>query len=94
MHYEFLHLKSRGTLGVELHFESEDVRGASNAVRDAGLKPSTELPGLIWDQSWTKGKGRLRVLLPEDVEPGVAAKTMVSLIRSTRTLVDKTVRTR
>lgn len=92
-HYEFLHLKSKGTVGVELHFESEDVRAASNGVRDAALKPSAELPDLSWDQSWAKGKGRLRVLLPENVDPAVAARTMVALIRETRTIVERNLRT-
>ncbi len=90
MHYEFQHLKSKKTLGVELHFEGEDVRALSDAVRDAKLTPSAELPGLVWDQSWAKGKGRLRMVFAEDVDPTVAAKAMVALIRKTRPIVEKT----
>lgn len=92
IHYEFLHRKSRGEFGAELHFESDGVRVVSDAVRDAKLKPTADLPGLVWDQAWSKGRGRLRVVFPDTTDPEVLARTMVTLIRKTRGIVDKALR--
>ncbi len=92
VHYEFLHRKSRRELGAELHFESDVVRPLSNAVRDARLRPVEDLPGLVWDQKWSVGRGRLRVVFKDDEAPEVVARTMVALIRKTRAIVDKALR--
>jgi hypothetical protein len=93
IHYEFLHRKSRGELGAELHFEAEKWRTVSNAVRDAKLQPTADLPGLAWDQVWGNGKGRLRVVFPNDTDPERVARAMVALIRKTRAIVDEALRT-
>jgi hypothetical protein len=89
LHYEFLHRKTRNELGAELHFENEKWKSASDAVRDANLQPTPELPKLAWDQSWAKGKGRLRSVFPDDADPEVIARAMVALIRTTRAIVEK-----
>jgi len=86
-HYEFLHRKTRGELCAELHFEDDDVLAAAAAVRDANLKPTALLPGLVWDQAWAKGRGRLRVVFKETEDPEVVARAMVALIRATRSIV-------
>jgi hypothetical protein len=90
LHYEFIHRSSDRTLGAELHFESESeaVTAASEAVRDSHLQPSVELPGLVWDQKWSSGKGRLKAVFPDATAPDVLAKAMVALIRRTRAIVD------
>ena len=89
LHYEFIHWTSKEALGVELHFESEKVRPVADAIRDAKLAPTPDLPGLAWDQTWSKGRGRLRVVFPDKTSPDVLAKTMVALIRKTRGIVEK-----
>lgn len=90
LHYEFIHRKTRNELGAELHFESgdEDVLRAATAVRDAKLKATPEMPKLVWDQDWQKGKGRLRAIFTSDADPEVVARAMVALIRKTRAIVD------
>jgi hypothetical protein len=88
-HYEFIHLKTQRTIGAELHFEGSSVQPLSDAVRAAGLTPTTECPGLVWDQKWAKGVGRLRALVPEDTDPRVVARGMGALIRATRPIVER-----
>ncbi len=91
LHYEFIHRKTRDELGAELHFESGDkaVLRAAAAVRDAKLTATPEMPKLLWDQDWQKGRGRLRALFTSDTDPAVVARAMVALIRKTRAIVEK-----
>ncbi|MEI7704269.1 MAG: hypothetical protein WCK73_06690 [Deltaproteobacteria bacterium] len=93
-HYEFMHRKTRNELGAELHFESDadDGRRAAAAVRDAKLIATPEMPELVWDQDWQKGRGRIRALFTSDTDPEIVARAMVSLIRMTRGIVDKALR--
>jgi hypothetical protein len=89
LHYEFLHRKTRNELGAELHFENQKWQAAANAVRDAKVQPTPEMPQLAWDQTWNRGMGRLRAVFPDDTDPDVIARAMVVLIRNTRGIVEK-----
>jgi hypothetical protein len=89
VHYEFLYRRTRGEIGAELHFENEKLRNASDAVREARLVGDPGLPPLVWDQAWGNGKGRLRMVFPENADPELVAQGMVSLIRKSRAIVDR-----
>lgn len=88
VHYEFLHRRSKGIMGAELHFESKKVRSISEAVRKAVLAGAA-LPPLEWDLDWLDGYSRVRAVFPDDTAPRRVAEAMVELIRLTRPEVDR-----
>lgn len=86
VHYEF-YRTSKG-LGAELHIETDAAKPLGSSLQPLGgvsLVPGC--PPLVWDHTWSSGRGRLLSRFPPDSDPSSIAMTMVELIKQTRAIV-------
>jgi hypothetical protein len=87
LHYELLDYGEQApAFTLEIHLESDAVR----PVRDmlSGLLPvvKARFAGhfVDWQPEWGRGRGRLRVAMPDDVPPAEVAAAMLRLVACTR----------
>lgn len=79
IHFEFLDKGAH--VGLELHLESDLVSELGGAIKCKLNRPPAkfELPW-EWDQSWSRGRGRLRSVADDSLPPQFVAKQMIILI--------------
>lgn len=91
LHYEFY--RTGKYLGVELHLEADLAKPLAAVLQPlAGSSLVDGAPPLVWDPSWSSGRGRLACRLPVDSEAQLVAQAMNELIRLTRPVVDPLLR--
>lgn len=91
IHYEFL--SGGDTIGVEIHLESDKVKGIAPILKKyqthiANLFPDTEC---IWDPDYYSQRGRLQVIFTREVRIEIIAEAMYKLIEETYEELDKAV---
>jgi len=89
LHYEFQNYADE--IGVELHLESDDVKGLSG---DLGPLAGRELEADVrteWDGRWYRNRGRLLAKIGKG-DPEAVARLMRSLISLTRPVIEKQLR--
>lgn len=84
--YEFYNYDDE--VGIELHLESDDVRGL--ALHLTGLSGQELLPGipLEWDPKWFRSRGRLIAKIDKQQTPELGAKLMHELIIQSRDIIE------
>jgi len=87
LHYELLDYGEQApAFTLEIHLESDAVRPVRDTL--AGLLPAVQarFPGQFvdWQPAWGRGRGRLRVAVPDDVPPAEVAAAMLRLVACTR----------
>jgi hypothetical protein len=92
LHYELLDYG--GTVGAEIHLESDEVKPLGDLVRSLVDKTRDKFPTLRveWEPQWSDGGGRLRVLFPPENSAGTVAAGMVTLINETSPIIDAVIR--
>lgn len=87
LHYELLDYGEQApAFTLEIHLESEAVRPLRDTV-GALLEPVRALfPGRLvdWQPQWGRGRGRLRVAVPDDTPAIEVATAMMRLVEHTR----------
>ncbi len=86
LHYEFV--QRQRSMGVELHIEGDEALPLArelSALNGAVLSEGTQK--IEWDNRWSAGRGRLRVLLQLDKSPAVVAQAMNDLIHATALII-------
>jgi hypothetical protein len=81
-HYEFYQTQSY--IGVEIHIESDFARPLSALLSPlAGKVIESGNRTLIWDNTWSSGRGRLAARFPHEDNPALIAGAMKELIELT-----------
>lgn len=90
-HYELLDYGR--DVGLEIHLESDEVRPLAERVRPLTERVAERFPGLRvgWDEKWSHGRGRLRVIFGPDAPPPEVAAGMLALIEETFPHLDPSV---
>jgi hypothetical protein len=91
IHYEFMNRENE--VGVELHLESDAVRGLATHL--APLSGQDLMPGisLQWDPKWSHNRGRLVARVGKDQSADIAASAMRALISRSRPIIEKNLKT-
>lgn len=89
VHYEFGNYLDKAEVGVELHLESEKVRGLTPCLAVFGGRELVDSITLKWDPKWSNKRGRLVAKVRKDQGPDVAVRAMLSLISLTRPIIEK-----
>lgn len=83
VHYEFVHYRRNGDIGVELHLENDSVKFLASVLEkydnDNILSSKIE-----WDPKWSKGRGRIKAIFPNSVDTTTIAQAMKKLISKTK----------
>jgi hypothetical protein len=88
-HYEFLYATGK-CVGAEFHIERARTRPVAEVLRPLAGEILSDSPvALEWDPNWANGKGRLTCRLPLETSPQVVARTMISLIERTRSIITR-----
>ena len=83
VHYEFC--DEGGEIGVELHLESPELAELAEMLRTLAGRFAAILPSAIvrWEDGWSGGPGRLRVLVSAGASPLDVAGAMKLMIKET-----------
>lgn len=86
VHYEFMHSKRNSTLSAELHVEDAKQKRLTDALPGIAqsIKSGFGSNNVVYDSSWSNGKGRIRLVFPDDVEPSAVSDAMAELIQATK----------
>ncbi|HBZ70561.1 MAG TPA: hypothetical protein DEP35_12870 [Deltaproteobacteria bacterium] len=88
VHYEFQ--DANGQIGAELHLESDAARPLADLLCSfAGRPVAGGASKLVWDPTWSSGRGRLAAFFPIETDPETVAEAMRDLIRLTYEEVSK-----
>lgn len=92
VHYEFITDQTHGQLGAELHVEADipDVLRILPGLVNEVEREMAE--GEVSCEPWYNGRLRIRVLFPITMDPGIVARAMDTLIRTTRPHLDAALR--
>jgi len=91
VHYEFVDRPDE--VGIELHLESDEVRGLAPYL--SALSREELTPGIVleWYPRWSRNRGRLVGKVGKDQSPEVGVRAMQALISRTRDIVEKNLKT-
>jgi hypothetical protein len=83
IHYEFFDYG--GEIGVEVHLESAEVQPLADLLRSFAAELAAIFPSAIvnWDSNWSRGRGRLRVLVSPGAAPLEVVGAMKVLVKQT-----------
>ncbi len=83
IHYEFFDYG--GEIGVEVHLESAEVQPLADLLRSFAGEFAAIFPSAIvnWDSNWSRGRGRLRVLVSPGAAPLEVVGAMKVLVKQT-----------
>lgn len=87
LHYELLDYgEAEGRFSMEIHLESEAVRPLRATLFELLEPVRARFPGARVDvqPDWGRGRGRLRVVVPDDASPSQLAAGMLRLVEETR----------
>lgn len=84
MHYEFVHRYETGVT-AEFHVESDKFRNVAKTLKQLASRIGIiDGARLEFDQSWSKKRGRLRLLPPQKTSPRQTAEYMLEFIEKTK----------
>jgi len=87
LHYEYVNYQDE--IGVEIHLESDQLKPLASLLQQfSGSKISDNII-LVWDPSWSRGRGRLIAKVGKDQDISLAVKAMHELISLTQEPINK-----
>ena len=84
VHYEFVLKIRKGEIGVEFHIESDQYLSLRKVLESFAGEMIHNNEEIKFDQKWSKGRGRLLIILPKSTNQEIIAKCMIEFIELTK----------
>jgi len=90
VHYEFRD-EGVGGFGFDIHLEADHVKSLADILisfKDSFISLFPEAD-VLWDPTWSKNRGRLRIVFDRETDPPAIAEAVKTIIKETYPAIDK-----